>query len=365
MYTQSNCWLVLFSLAVSTLVLPVVSQNAVPPTAKAPQTFSNGAPFLGGEPDCNDANPVPGVYGAREVDLPFYRLYHGNMKFFSPGQLNTPTGPTDVFGSQNDDAQQSACGIPDNAYFISKVAIHPYFLKYADLSRESPFPTRSKEQPVNSTGPSGYCMQDVCISFWKEDGTSDMILKVTDICSTDPNDPTHCATPADIKIDRSKAKIMEQLGTDLPGDQYPEKVWWFFTKCWADVSLGHGCPRQYLTLCIFNAHISTQALPQPAYQGNNWFTTPTLPCNLHWSQSTTQIQYDNNQKNYPSKGWPTYPNGGYNPKRDSTTSPEISDWVPGSEPAWSPVAGGKGWGIPKAGSASSGGSMSMAAVSSR
>lgn len=144
MYTQSSCWVVLFSLTLSTFVLPVASQNAVPPTTKDPKTFSNGAPFLGGEPVCNDAFSVPNVYGAREVDLPFNRLYHGNMKFFSPGQLNTPTGPTDVFGSQNDDAQQSACGIPDNAFFISKVAIHPYFLKYADLSRKSPFPRRSR-----------------------------------------------------------------------------------------------------------------------------------------------------------------------------------------------------------------------------
>ena len=80
-------------------------------------------------------------------------------------------------------------------------------------------------------------MQDVCISFWKPDGKSDMMLKVTDICSTDPSDPTHCATPADIKIDRAKAKIMEGLPSDPPGDQYPEEVWWFFTKCWADVSL--------------------------------------------------------------------------------------------------------------------------------
>lgn len=82
-------------------------------------------------------------------------------------------------------------------------------------------------------------MTDVCISFWKEDGGSDMMLKVTDICSTDPSDPTHCANPADIKIDRTKAKIMELFDSksDPPqGDQYPEKVWWFFTKCWADVS---------------------------------------------------------------------------------------------------------------------------------
>lgn len=85
-------------------------------------------------------------------------------------------------------------------------------------------------------------MQDVCISFWKEDGKSDMILKVTDICSTDPNDPTHCATPADIKVDRSKVAVMEGMTAkrlssypELTGSQFPEKTWWFFTKCWADV----------------------------------------------------------------------------------------------------------------------------------
>lgn len=88
----------------------------------------------------------------------------------------------------------------------------------------------------------GYCEQDVCISFWKDDGSSDMMLKVTDICSTDPNDPTHCETPMDIKIVRTKAQIMEKLTDkkmeeqpELMGDQFPEKIWWFFTKCWADV----------------------------------------------------------------------------------------------------------------------------------
>lgn len=81
-------------------------------------------------------------------------------------------------------------------------------------------------------------MQDVCISFWNEDGSSDMMLKVTDICSTDPNDPTLCATPADLKIDRTKAKIMEKLDSAPTGDVYPTQIWWFFMKCWDDVSLG-------------------------------------------------------------------------------------------------------------------------------
>ena len=64
-------------------------------------------------------------------------MQHGNMKFFSAGQLNSASGDTDQWLPQGtDSAQQSACGIPDNAFSISKVAIHPYFLKYADLSRE-------------------------------------------------------------------------------------------------------------------------------------------------------------------------------------------------------------------------------------
>ena len=61
------------------------------------------------------------------------------MKFFPAGQLNSPTDDTDDWLPQGtDSATQSACGIPDNAFSISKVAIHPYFLKYADLSRKLP-----------------------------------------------------------------------------------------------------------------------------------------------------------------------------------------------------------------------------------
>ena len=81
-------------------------------------------------------------------------------------------------------------------------------------------------------------MQDVCISFWKEDGKSDMMLKVTDIC-----DPADCATPADIKVDRSKVSIMEGMTAkpletypQLTGDEFPEKTWWFFVKCWANTA---------------------------------------------------------------------------------------------------------------------------------
>lgn len=192
-------------------------------------------------------------------------------------------------------------------------------------------------------------MQDVCISFWKEDGSSDMMLKVTDVCSTDPSDPTHCATPADIKIDRAKAQVMEGFANSpissiesLIGHEYPEKVWWFFMKCWDDVRpQSHSNPMfERFDNCIF----FVQGLPQPAYQSKNWFATPPLANNLKWAQDTAMEQYKNNQAAYAAKGWPTYPNGAYNPKRDDTTSPPISDWVYGQEPSYIPIAGGKGWG---------------------
>ncbi|MCJ1251247.1 hypothetical protein MMC30_008478 [Trapelia coarctata] len=267
----------------------------------------NGSPALLAEPPQRWVDKeARDTYGTREHDIPFLRLFHGNMKFFAPGQLNTPTGRSDIWGHENDNANQSACGIPDNAFFISKVAIHPYFLKYAGLDR--------------------FCQQDVCISFWREDGRSDMMLKVTDICSTDKNDPTHCATPADIKVDRTKANIMTKTNNmndpTLAGDGYKYKVWWFFMKCWDD------------------------GIAQPAYLGNNWFTTPELKSNLSWAQGTALAQYHLNQDSYPAKGWQTYPNGGYNQPGDmQKNSPPIDDWTKGQpSPHWTPLAGGVGWG---------------------
>ena len=117
--------------------------QSIPTTAKADNTFNNGAPQLVGEPP-QTSDPVPDVYGVRSIDLPFGRLYHGNLMFFPSGQLNTPDRNVDQWintpGNPTqhgvDSANQSACGIPDNAFSTSKVAIHPYFLKYADLSRK-------------------------------------------------------------------------------------------------------------------------------------------------------------------------------------------------------------------------------------
>lgn len=117
---------------------PDPGMQSIPASAKADNTFSNGAKQLVGLPEDSGETP-PAVYGARGTDLPFSRLFHGNMKFFSKGQYNTPDGIRDKWAPEGQDsATQSACGIPDNAWSGAKVAIHPYFLKYADLSRKPP-----------------------------------------------------------------------------------------------------------------------------------------------------------------------------------------------------------------------------------
>ena len=52
--------------------------------------------------------------------------------YFKEGELNVPGAITDQWNpGQYDFANQSACGIPDSAFLNSKVAIHPYWLKYA------------------------------------------------------------------------------------------------------------------------------------------------------------------------------------------------------------------------------------------
>ncbi|KAL8639302.1 MAG: hypothetical protein Q9228_003656 [Teloschistes exilis] len=340
---------VLLSAASLAAALIVPRQNGVfqtvPTTAKPDNTFSNGADLFARVPDDDLTTPIPQEYAVRPLDIPFGRLSHGNMKFFAAGELNTPTGKTDVWAKQNDFANQSACGIPDNAFSISKVAIHPYWLKYAPLDR--------------------YCMQDVCISFWNEQTEqgkqSDMMLKVTDICSTDPKDPTHCETPLDIKVDRTKAQIMEHM-TDgkwednpaLNGNQFGGgKTWWFFMKCWADVSFLILSSFLPTPLQIYHTRLTElfrieQGIAQPAYQGsaNNWFTTPALPSNKGWAQKAQESQWQNNQDSYPIRGWQKYPNGAYRMDRNAETSPPL-DWTPGDPvPEWCPVAGGKGWGQP-------------------
>ncbi|KAI9801885.1 MAG: hypothetical protein M1833_002199 [Piccolia ochrophora] len=265
----------------------------IPTTPKAPGTFFNEKGVrLKGMPPISTETP-PEIYGTRDIDIPFGRLYHGQLNFYPTS--NNPPSRQEKWGGQYDNANQSACGIPDNGFWISKVGIHPYFLKYAGLDR--------------------YCMQDVCISFWTENGKSDMMLKVTDICTSDSGDGVPCMTPQDIKIERTKSKIIYGLNYVPQIDTYPEKVWWFFMKCWGD------------------------GLAPPTYQTyNNWFTEPHLPNNLKFAQTTITQQIRNNNKNYPARGWPTYPNGAY--KTNRVEAP-VTDWVPGSEPCFTPLAGGE------------------------
>lgn len=99
--------------------------QSIPATNQPDNTYNHGKFRPAGLPPTVTDIP-PAVYGARSVDLPFGRLYHGKLKYFKKGQLNTPNGRTDVWQpGVNDFANQSACGIPDNAFFPSKVAIHP------------------------------------------------------------------------------------------------------------------------------------------------------------------------------------------------------------------------------------------------
>lgn len=333
----------------------------VPSTQPKPDnTYSNGAAWRQGLPEDNSA-PVPEIFNARDIDIPFRRLQQGKLMYFQEGELNQPGQITDILSpDQYDFANQSACGIPDSAFFQSKVAIHPYWLKYAPdglgLNRRhdllfpplslpnwselhhvqlNPFPFACviKGMPADLEAhqlkQTGYCMQDVCINFIRNDWQNDMINKVTDICCTDVNDPSCCHTPNDIKIDRTKALVLYGYSGKQPKDvpalsgaKYPEPANWIFSKCWAE------------------------AIVQPAY-ADNWWSDPLMPADQKWQAQQDTAQHANNQQTYPAKGWATYPMGGYM-GRDPQS---ITDWQQGDPtPPWTPVAGGKGFGGSSAGS---------------
>ena len=106
--------------------------QTVPTTQPKPDnTYNDDTPKLNVEPPVV-ADAVDPMFAAHPIDIPFGRLHNGSLKYFPKGQLNTPDGITDHWTPGiNDFANQSACGIPDSAFYISKVAIHPYFLKYS------------------------------------------------------------------------------------------------------------------------------------------------------------------------------------------------------------------------------------------
>lgn len=82
----------------SAAIIPRINPQlqAIPATAKPDNTFNVGTLHLTRGPDISMEIP-PAVYGSRPIDLPFGRLYHGNMKYFSKGQMNTPDGITDKY----------------------------------------------------------------------------------------------------------------------------------------------------------------------------------------------------------------------------------------------------------------------------
>ena len=323
-----SCFFILFaadfvcSQAASNNLPLATGYQAVPTTAQVPDGSFYDASLQpnpdseqGWPPPEDPSAPIPAVYGLRAVDIPFGRLHQGNLKYFPRGQLNTLTDWEDDWADQGgkDMANQSACGIPDLAFKASKVAIHPYFLKYAP----------------DGLGLSRYCMQDVGISFWALNWTTDMMLKVTDICCTDPNDPSCCATPNDIRVERSKARVWWS-GTDpsvgntpleqdsrFNGDQFPMQMLWWFQKPWDD------------------------ALIQPGW-GGNWFGQPPLPNFGHTkAPPNNQAQAANNAANYAAHGLPVYPDASYNTQAIPYT---IEDWNPGECYDWTPVGGGRGHG---------------------
>ena len=126
-----------FPLSFAGVVRRQSALQTIPASAKAPNTFSDNSVAMElGQPD-QTTTPLPEQYRAKDIDLPFGRVLKGAVKYFQPGEMNTPNGITDEDGpvGQADNSNQSACGIPDNVYRDSKVAIHPYWLKYAGLDR--------------------------------------------------------------------------------------------------------------------------------------------------------------------------------------------------------------------------------------
>ena len=124
-----------------------VHANAGPaygPPVTPTKPFNNGAGFrIGGpletpvrttdQPEIAlTQNPA---YEARDFDLPFLRNFKGAAKFYR--HTNDPAATSSTWGVQYDNENQTACGIPTNAYWLSGVAIHPFWLKYAGLDRMS------------------------------------------------------------------------------------------------------------------------------------------------------------------------------------------------------------------------------------
>ncbi|KAI4223604.1 MAG: hypothetical protein L6R36_005286 [Xanthoria steineri] len=294
-------------------IIQLASASTIPRVSpRGASAFNNGKPRRNGlEMNPSGSLYCNGPYGIdTKAGIPFSRANRGKLLFYGKGEGNTPDGVTDQWVDQGgvDDPKQSACGIPHNAYSISHVAIHPYWLKYAPLDR--------------------YCRPDICIAFWDEHWQTDMMLKVTDICSTDPSKPNSCRSPGDIKIDRTKAKIWSGQGGDprqakdipgLNGDAWHSPTIWFFRYCWAD------------------------GMMQDAYDhSGNWFARPKFYNNLGQTMDYASSKYRINQVLLPQNQ--RYNNCAYNTSCQGNAIDPYLDWSPSSpEPAWQPICGGQGF----------------------
>lgn len=75
------------------------------------------------------------AYEARDFDLPLLRNFKGAAEF--DRIRDEPADTSSAWEAQYDSEDQTACGIPTNAYWLSGLAIHPFWLKYAGLDRTS------------------------------------------------------------------------------------------------------------------------------------------------------------------------------------------------------------------------------------
>ncbi|MDI1485621.1 MAG: hypothetical protein OHK93_003810 [Ramalina farinacea] len=297
--------------------VPRIAPNRTTPYYIKPTIPENSVYFIHNE-TIHSFDEAPAVYSVRNDDIPFGLLSKGNLMIRNDH-------PPEQYKDQNQQANDTACGIPGSAYQHDKVAIHPWWLKFA--------PAPPPDNQFTQLG--RYCMPDVCISVWNETGfaggLTDVIVKVTDICSTDPADANYCASPADILMERGK---VNQLYTGTPtrdveaighGTKYTRPVWWYFTRCFQDAITNKG----------YN-------------HTDNWWANPGYPNNwAEWGVNSTSVQWQRNQNAYGARALPKYPNGNLpanEAKREAARFHLEDHWKEGDEmPEWCPVAGGSSY----------------------
>ena len=72
-----------------------VGVQPYPSSAPPDNSFSDGGKPLIGEPTDGAPNDDNGIYGNRDIDIPFGRLYGGNLIFFPQSEQNNPSDNTD------------------------------------------------------------------------------------------------------------------------------------------------------------------------------------------------------------------------------------------------------------------------------